>query len=183
MGHNEFVKDPFPDSIKRKSIYLTPNFHLNLGKSSKSKRRLRKRHLTIFEVNLSRSSSVFDVFVLLLPIWCVFLCCEIFDFVWVLCSPNCDTKVFQTTTFCSSTWITQNGVKHLTQVFSSRRLNGKSEWLTVHNGMFPALWTKPPGEDSPNSQNQNIRFTQTPLITAKQNNQIEIPYRTWLQPI
>ena len=137
----------------------------------------------IFEVNLSRSSSVFDVFVLLLPKWCVFLCCEIFDFVWVLCSPNCDTKVFQTTTFCSSTWITQNGVKHLTQVFSSRRLNGKSEWLTVHNGMFPALWTKPPGEDSPNSQNQNIRFTQTPLITAKQNNQIEIPYRTWLQPI
>ena len=24
MGHNEFVKDPFPDSIKRKSIHLTP---------------------------------------------------------------------------------------------------------------------------------------------------------------
>ena len=41
-----------------------------------------------------RGVAVFLMFLCFCCKWCVFLCCEIFDFVWVLCSPNCDTKVF-----------------------------------------------------------------------------------------
>ena len=39
-------------------------------------------------------------------------------FVWVLCSPNCVTKVCVASSVLPwFPWITQNGVKHLTQVF------------------------------------------------------------------
>ena len=68
-------------------------------------------------------------------------------------------------------------------------LNGKSEWLTVHNGMFPALWTKPPREEQPHQQLNQIKTSDfSPntfdYLASKQNNhQIEMPYRTWLKPI
>ena len=79
------------------------------------------------------------------------------------------------------------GVKHLTQLFGyfssfelhSSLLNGKSEWLTVHNGMFPALWTKP-------TRRRPRKIKTSFLIT--QQIQIDIPIldtllacgRTWL---
>ena len=44
MGHNEFVKDPFPDSIKRKSIHLTPNIQFHFMKIVENRQNRRETY-------------------------------------------------------------------------------------------------------------------------------------------
>ena len=99
--------------------------------------------------------------------WWMFWCWKVFYCVWVLwvlsccvlCSTQLATQKFAIVLcphssassfrrFSSSKWWCETSHSAFWVLFvpfelHSSLLNGKSEWLTVHNGMFPALWTKP----------------------------------------
>ena len=135
--------------------------------------------------------------------WWMFWCWKVFYCVWVLwvlsccvlCSTQLATQKFAIVLcphssassfrrFSSSKWWCETSHSAFWVLFvpfelHSSLLNGKSEWLTVHNGMFPALWTKP-------TRRRPRKIKTSFLIT--QQIQIDIPIldtllacgRTWL---